>query len=67
MVLTVTAAYGEDNLAARVLEGVSRPTNPFLELRQGIFSALGEWSGLSSGETVVVMIVVDLFDQPEWF
>lgn len=50
-----------------MLESVSWTSNPLLELRQGIVSPLGEWFGRSSGEAVVAIVVVDLFDEAEWF
>lgn len=62
----VAAVDGEDDLAAGVLEGVCRATDPLLVLGQWVLTVLREGQGLSGCEAVVVVIVVNLLDQAEW-
>lgn len=63
----VAAAQGEDNLAARMLEGVGRTADPFLEPSQGIASALRERLRLSGSKAIVAFIVVSFSYQAKWF
>lgn len=63
----VAAAQGENNLPARVLEGVSWTADPLLELGQGIVPTVREWLGLSSSEAVVAFVVVSSSYQTKWF